>query len=55
MTSDDVEDLMTIKLQTISLDEHYARLYGTMIIAKERETNVIIGVGKTTCGVSKTF
>ena len=39
---DDVLDSMTEKLNRISLEEHYARLYGPSVVAHQRKVNFVL-------------
>ena len=39
---EDALDLMTLKYEEISIDEHYARLYGPRILVHEHKINEII-------------
>ena len=40
---EDAIDLMTLKWEEISIDEHYARLYGPRILVHEHQINAMIG------------
>ena len=43
LIKEDAIDLMTLKWEEISIDEHYARLYGPRILVHEHKINAMIG------------
>merc|ERR1739848_789471 len=48
----DAEDLLALRCQSISLDEHYASLYGPRIMVHQNEISKLLKAGATSKALS---